>query len=266
MKAVTKEVKKSMTDPLVSVIIPAYRCRETICQAIDSALCQEFDGTLEVIVIDDRSPDDLQDVLLKYREDPRVRVLVNEVNSGAAASRNRGVCEARGYYVAFLDSDDWWTQGKLAAQIRVMRREKVVLCCTGRELMNQDGSPRNHRIPVRREITYRSLLMGNCINCSSVLMRKKVAEEFPMGHDDAHEDYIMWLQILRKYGRAIGIAEPYLKYRVVEGSKSGSKWKSARMTFRVYRYMGYPMPVSALFFCGYACQGVWKHIFRRGRS
>ena len=248
-----------MTNPLVSVVIPAYRCENTIQQAVDSALMQEFPGELEVIIVNDQSPDNLVEVLGRYEEDPRVHILTNETNRGVAYSRNRGVQEARGSYVAFLDSDDWWAPGKLAAQVRVMRNPNVVLCCTGREMMNQDGTPKNHRIPVRKKITYRSLLMGNCINCSSVLMLTEVAREFPMGHDEAHEDYIMWLQILRKYGYAVGIPRDYLKYRVVEGSKSGTKLKSARMTYQVYRYMGYSHPVSAFFFLGYSLQGVWKH-------
>ncbi len=252
-----------MNKPLVSVVIPAYRCEATICQAVDSVLQQIFPGDLEVIIINDKSPDQVMDRLAVYAENPQVRILENEVNRGVAYSRNRGVMEARGEYVAFLDSDDWWAQGKLRAQLTAMEKTGAVLCCTGRELMNQDGTPRNHRIPVQRKITYRSLLTGNCINCSSVLMRTEAARQFPMGHDDAHEDYIMWLQILRKYGTAVGIPKDYLKYRVVEGSKSGSKLHSARMTYQVYRYMGYPHLVCALFFTCYSFQGVWKHYIRR---
>ena len=83
-----------MMEPLVSVIIPAYRCAETIQKAVDSALAQEV--PLEVIVLNDRSPDDLDRVMEQYRDMIQVRYLVNENNMGAAASRNRGVELARG--------------------------------------------------------------------------------------------------------------------------------------------------------------------------
>ena len=74
---------------LVSVIMPAYRCADTIRQAVDSALAQGV--PLEVIVLNDQSPDDLDSVMKQYAEDLRVRYLHNEENLGAAASRNRGV-------------------------------------------------------------------------------------------------------------------------------------------------------------------------------
>lgn len=84
----------------------------------------------------------------------------------------------------------------------------------------------NH--PVREEITYRSLLRHNCINCSSVLVRTQAAREFPMCHEDSHEDYIAWLGILKKYKRAVAVNEPLLKYRLTGSGKSGNKIKSAK--------------------------------------
>lgn len=249
--------RKSMEEITVSVVMPAYNSAATICQAIDSVLIQGV--PLEIIVIDDKSQDNLNQVMKRYGEEPRVRFLHNERNLGVAASRNRGIEAARGEYIAFLDSDDWWEPGKLAAQLTAMKRYNVVLSCTGRELMRADGTSKGKVISVHEKITYRSLLMQNCINCSSVLIRTDVAREFPMEHDDAHEDYIMWLQILRKYRRAVGLPHPYLKYRMAENSKSGNKWKSARMTYQVYRYMGYNPFKSLCFFLSYAVHGVLKY-------
>ena len=253
-------------DKLVSVIMPAYGCARTICQAIDSALSQETD--VEVLVLNDCSPDDLDDVMERYRGIPSVRYIKNEENLGAAETRNRGVSLARGRYVAFLDADDWWEKDKLKKQLACMEKEKVVLCSTGRELVTWDGRLTGRMIGVRRSITYRSLLMHNCINCSSVLMRTDVAREFPMQHEDSHEDYITWLHILKKYGRAAGIDEPLLKYRLTASGKSGSKFKSAGMTYRAYRYAGFHVPAACLLFCCYAGNGVLKYAgaYLRGRK
>ena len=115
-------------------------------------------------------------------------------------------------YIAFLDADDWWEPGKLKEQLKRLEETGYVLCSTGRELMNADGSSTGRTIPVKEKITYRELLKHNSINCSSVILRRDVAREFPMEHDDSHEDYITWLKILRKYGCAAGINKPYLKY------------------------------------------------------
>ena len=80
-----------------------------------------------------------------------------------------------------------------------------------------------------------------------------------MEHEDSHEDYIMWLKILQKYKTACGINEPLLNYRLSNTGKSGSKLKSAKMTFKVYRYMGFGIIKSLICFCSYAVHGVLKY-------
>lgn len=194
---------------------------------------------LELLVIDDCSTDGTKEVLASYEGRKDFYYYRNQTNQGAASSRNRGIREARGRYIAFLDADDWWAEGKLKAQLELLERTGSVLCSTGRELMNPDGTSAGKYIPVKERISYRDLLSHNSINCSSVLVRREAALEYPMEHDDSHEDYLTWLKILKRYGPAAGINRPYLKYRLTEGGKSRNKWKSAVMTYRVYRYMGY---------------------------
>lgn len=247
----------SENEVLVSVIIPAYNCEKYIEKSIDSALVQQV--PLEVIVLNDCATDGTEAVIQKYLDNPAVRYVRNEKNLGVAKTRNRGVCLANGKYVAFLDSDDWWEPGKLEKQLEMIEQEQVVLCSTGRALVNSDGSLMGKIIPVNEKITYRELLKHNCINCSSVLLLRKVALEFPMEHEDSHEDYITWLRILKKYGKACAVNEPLLKYRLSATGKSGSKLKSARMTFKVYRYMGFGLAKSMLCFCSYAVHGLWKY-------
>lgn len=133
------------------------------------------------------------------------------------------------------------------------------MCATARELMNADGALTGRIIPVKEQITYDILLRHNSISCSSVLIRTEVAREFPMKHEDSHEDYIMWLEVLRKYGTASGINEPLLKYRLSSSGKSGNKLKSAWMTFTVYRYMGFSIGKSLACFCSYMVNGIKKY-------
>lgn len=246
-----------MNTPLVSVIMPAYNSGRYIRQAVDSVYRQRV--SLELIVVDDCSDDDTQERLECYRQRPDFCYMRNGSNQGVAASRNRGVSVARGKYVAFLDPDDWWEDGKLEEQVRAMKESGAVLCSSGRELMHPDGSSTGKYIGVKRLVTYRELLKHNSINCSSVLLLSEVAREFPMCYDQSHEDYITWLRILRKYGWARGIDKPYLKCRLSANGKSRDKIKSAGMTFQVYRYMGYSMVESCLFFISYAVHGVWKY-------
>ena len=246
-----------MNKPLVSVIMPVYNGEKYIKQAVESVYEQGV--SLELLVIDDGSTDRTQEVLSAYEGREDFRYIKNKENMGAAGSRNKGVKLAEGTYIAFLDADDWWEKGKLKEQLQRLEESGYVLCSTGRELMKADGSDTGRYIPVREKIRYRDLLKHNCINCSSVLIRREAALEFPMEHDDSHEDYITWLKVLKKYGSAAGINKPLLKYRLSEGGKSRNKLKSAAMTYRVYRYAGYGHVKSCLFFVSYAVHGIQKY-------
>lgn len=251
--------RKKREGPQVSVVMPAYGCADTIERAIRSVL--EQDIPLELIVVDDCSPDQLNQVINQYRgTTPVLRYVRNSENLGASGSRNRGVAMAKGKYVAFLDADDWWTPGKLKKQVEVLERTGGVLCSTGRQLMRPDGSDMGHYIGVPEEITYRMLLHQNVINCSSVLIRREVALEFPMKHEDSHEDYITWLKILQKYEKAWGIDEPMLYYCLSDRGKSGNKLHSAAMTYKVYRYMGFGTLRSCYYFFWYAVHGFLKYL------
>ena len=253
--------------PEVSVIMPAYNAERTIQQAIESVLIQ--DVPLELIVIDDGSSDRTKEIVQSMAKDLETKqkdgkhYIVyhkNQKNSGAAASRNTGTAMARAPWVAFLDSDDWWAAGKLKAQLELLSKTGDVLCCTARNLVNHEGKSLDHIIHVKSRITYRDLLKHNSINCSSVVVRTEVMRAFPMTHEDSHEDYISWLQILKKYGSVCGIDRPYLMYRMSQNSKSGSKLKAAKMTYKVYGYMGYGRLQSAAMFISYAIHGIIKYL------
>ena len=242
---------------LVSVIIPAYNCAKFISKAVDSALAQ--DVPVEIIVVNDCSPDDLDQVMEAYTDQSQVRYLKNETNMGVAWSRNKGIRLSRGAYIAFLDADDCWEADKLKKQLQLMQEKNTVICSTARELMTLDGALTGYIIPVKTEYTFKDLLCQNLINCSSVLIKREVALEFPMHHDDCHEDYLMWLEVLKKYDRGCAVNEPLLKYRIHSTGKSGSKWHSAKLTYRTYRCMGYSHFRSACCFVQYAFHGVKKY-------
>ncbi len=259
-----------MDSKLVSVVMPVHNGEKTIRAAVESAFRQ--DHILELIVVDDCSTDGTQQVLDGFGKDERLVRVRSDVKLGAAGARNRGVSMARGKYVAFLDSDDMWADGKIARQVRLMEIHRYSLCCTGRELLTVDGTRTGRIIGVAQRITYRRLLRHNCVNCSSVLLRRETALKYPMEHEDSHEDYITWLRILRDEGDAAGINEPLLLYRLSSQGKSGSKIRSARMTYMVYRYIGFGRAKALAHFLSYAVNGVFKYtkaaLFskRRGRQ
>ncbi len=246
-----------MSEVLVSVVMPAYNCEKYIGEAIESVLEQRI--PLELIIVEDSSKDRTKEVVSSYLQDERITYIRNEKNAGVAASRNKGIELAKGKYIAFLDADDRWTKDKLERQVTFMEEGDQVLSSTGRELIDENGDSTGKIIGIPEEIGYKDLLKGNVLNTSGVMVLASVAKRYPMGQDHLHEDYIMWLSILKECGKAYGINEPMLQYRVMKGTKSGNKLKSAKMTWGVYRYMGLNIICSIYYFIHYAVRGVLKY-------
>lgn len=252
---------------MITVIIPAYNCEKFIEQALESAVSQRVEADLEILVIDDCSTDATGEKVQQFISRQQagtffkreVSYLKNSTNLGVAETRNTGIRKAKGEYVAFLDGDDWWDSEKLKKQLSLIVEKKGVLVYTGRELMQPSGEPAGKVIFVPTSTDYHSLLRTNCIPCSSVLMKTEVAREFYMCHDELHEDYILWLRVLKKYGKAYGINEPMLKSRLSEGGKSRNKLKSAKMHYGVYKFMGIPTWKAVWLFGCYAWNGVRKY-------
>lgn len=247
---------------MISVIIPTYNCAGYIEQAVKSALLQTIEEEVEVIIIDDASTDNTEETAEQITVNKSKRSLRyhrSEKNLGVAEARNTGIRMARGELLAFLDADDWWDLDKLKKQVELLEKTDAPLVYTGRELMQPDGHPAGKKITVPDMTTYQDLLRTNCIPCSSVLMKTKIAREFYMCHDELHEDYILWLRILKKYGKAYGINEPLLKSRMSAGGKSRNKFKSAKMHYGVYKYMGIPTWKAVWLFLCYAVNGVRKY-------
>jgi teichuronic acid biosynthesis glycosyltransferase TuaG len=246
--------------PIVSVIIPVYNNALYIRKSIDSVLNQSI--AVELIIIDDCSTDNIDKVLDKYKSYNNIIYLKNNLNIGVAASRNLGVDQAKGKYIAFLDSDDWWATDKLEKQIIFMEEKNAVISYTGRRLVTSQDTLTNNIIHVPKQVDYNKLLHHNCIACSSVILLKNIAKEYPMGHDQYHEDYITWLMILKKYGQAYGIDEPLLMYRMSNNGKSRKKLKSARMTYGVYRIIGYSRIKAVYYMFSHLLHATYKYIPR----
>lgn len=249
---------------MVSVIIPLYNAKSYIIDAVTSALKQMY--VKELIVIDDQSTDGSFELIRDWMDANRDRygniemqLLRNSGNLGVAGTRNRGVSLAQGTYVAFLDADDRFAPTKIEKQIRLLEQTGAPLCNTARVLMKADGSLTETIIHTPEKMTLSDLEKTNPINCSSVVVRKDVMTQFPMEHSEIHEDYLTWLRMLHTYEYVVGIDEPLLQYRLSENGKSRNKLKSACMTYRTYRYAGYPVWKACRMFCSYMVNGFRKY-------
>ncbi len=190
--------------PTVSIVIPAYNAGDWIDQAIQSVLGQSYDN-FEIVVVDDGSTDDTSTVVQQYG-DP-VRYVWKE-NGGSASARNRGIAEAQGTYIAFLDADDVWHPAKLARQMDVHEQEaSPAWSYTDVELIDTRSGALIHRKSAVREHpegdVLDQLITGNFIVASTVLVHRRVFDAVGRFDESSlhriSEDWDMWLRIAAQY-------------------------------------------------------------------
>lgn len=244
---------------LISIIMAAYNAEKTIEQAINSVLSQTYPD-FELLVVNDCSTDKtamLAEAIVK--KDDRVRLISNEKNSGVSYTRKHGLEEASGEWVAILDSDDAWAPEKLEKQINLQKKTNADLLFTGSAFMDADGKPIDWYLAAPAEVTYRQLLKQNVLSNSSALVRKELYAKYYAVGDGMHEDFAMWLNILKDGRKAYGVDEPLLIYRIAKSSKSGNKFKAAKMNWNTYRYIGLN-PIEAAYYEGwYMIKNVIKY-------
>ncbi|MBC9073648.1 glycosyltransferase [Thauera sp. CAU 1555] len=216
------------TAPLVSVVIPAYNAEAFVLDAIRSVQAQGY-APLDIVLVDDGSRD--RTVELVRAAAPEVRI-VSQPNAGVAAARNTGLREARGDYICFLDADDGWFPGKLAAQVDYLQRHPDTGLVYHHWLVWEADADGRYRLPAMAapaqpgEIVpalsgwiYTKLLFDCIVHTSTVMIRREIAEA--VGFFDtalvAGEDYDYWLRTSRLC-RIDKLAATYSYYRAVPGS------------------------------------------------
>lgn len=246
--------------PTVSVIIPAWNAEAFIEETLRSAVEQTFKD-MEIIVVDDCSTDRTAEIAERMAAtDPRIRCFRNPQNSGFSKTRNFAIEQARGTYIALLDSDDIWLPEKLERQVELIRRENADLVYCSYGMIDEKGNKSHPDFIVPETTDMEHMLACNVIGCSTVLVRKELLIQFPLGEDNSHEDYAVWLRILSTGCHMVGIRTVLMRYRVLSDSRSGNKWKSAKKRWCIYRRdLGFSRLRSMKYFLRYTVAGLKKY-------
>lgn len=239
--------------------MPAYNSENYITYSINSVISQTYKNW-ELIIVDDGSKDSTMTCIESLATgDNRIKVYKNTKNIGVSETRNKAISLAKGEWIAFLDSDDLWAAEKLDKQIAFSQRHHVDFVFTGARFINAEGRNFRWNMPVPQSVTYSQLLKQNVIMCSSVLVKKKLLIDKKMIGDRIHEDFALWLEILKNDTIAYGINEPLLTYRIYIESKSGNKIKSIIMSYRTYRCIGLSFITSIYYLCNLVKNGMKKY-------
>jgi len=246
--------------PLVTVIMPTYNSMTTVGQSIESVLNQTM-SDLELCIIDDGSFDDTYKIISELaKNDSRIKILRNNGNLGVAAARNKALEISTGKYVAFLDSDDYWEQEKLKKQVALLEKTGGDICFTSYRFINPDGIPLKRApyiVPIKTD--YHGILCENVIGLSTALVRRDALQGIKFDSRWFHEDYVLWLDLLRNGKVAVGLQEVLVTYRT--GGRSSNKLNVAKNRWKIYReHEKLSLILSLYYFSIYAIKGIKKRI------
>lgn len=219
---------------LVSIIMPSYNTAPYIKETIQSVLDQTYTNW-ELIIVDDCSTDNTEEVLATIN-DSRIRYFKNEKNSGAALSRNRALREARGQWIAFLDSDDLWMPEKLEKQINFMKKNGYSFSYTNYEEIDTDGKRTGVKVTGPEKITKTGMFNYCWPGCLTVMFDATKIGLIQIEDIKKNNDYAMWLKISKK-------AECYLLDEVLGQYRRGrvgsvsthSIWTMIGWHYKLYR-------------------------------
>lgn len=221
----------------VSIIMPNYNCEKFLPETLDSVIGQTY-ANWELLIVDDCSTDNSIAVIKSYCDaDERIKLFVNEKNSGAAASRNWALREATGKWIAFLDSDDIWLPCKLEKQLAFMVENDYKFTFTKYRQIDEQSNALGRVVVGPKKISQRKMLYCCCyLGCLTVMYDAEtvglvqIDESIRKRNDDA-----MWLKV-RKTADAYYLDELLAEYRVRKGSISHQgKLDLVKYHYRLYR-------------------------------
>ena len=187
-----------MKEDLVSIIMPSYNCGKYIEETIRSVQAQTYQNW-EIIFMDDCSKDDTIGIGNTMREkDSRIRYFQNKVNSGAAVSRNNALREAKGRWIAFLDSDDIWEPTKLEKQILFMEENGYAFSYTGYQEIDSDSNPTGVFISGPKQVSKQGMYNFCWPGCLTVMYDASKIGLIQIEDIKKNNDYAMWLKVCKK--------------------------------------------------------------------
>lgn len=213
----------------ISVIIPYYNNIKFIFASINSVLNQTYKNLEIILIYDDVNKTDLNLIKKKFKN--KIKYIVNDQNLGPAQSRNKGLKASKGYYIAYLDADDFWKKNKLKKQVKFMEKNNLDLSYTSYQIKN-DNFKIIHKI--KRNYSYNELLKKCDIGLSTVIMKSNLIKLGTFPNLRTQEDYALWLMYLRKGVKIAGLNQVLSIWRNTPNSISKNTFRKVIDAYKVY--------------------------------
>lgn len=245
--------------PLVSIIMPSYNSALTVRESIESVKSQTL-VDWELLITDDNSNDETTSIIEQYQKnDERIKLFVLNSNSGAGVARNNSIENAKGRFIAFLDSDDVWHKNKLEKQIAFMLKHNYALTYTSYQKIDTNSRLGGIVHPPLK-VNYKELLKSNVIGCLTAIFDTELVGKVYMPHIRKRQDMALWLMILKKTDFAWCLNEVLAYYREGHTSLSSNKLKVLSSQWFFYRkYLMLNFVRSAYYFTHYIFRAFFKH-------
>ncbi|MCH5190000.1 MAG: glycosyltransferase family 2 protein [Oscillospiraceae bacterium] len=219
---------------LVSIIMPSYNTAQYISDSIDSVLAQTYENW-ELIIVDDCSTDNTDEVISKYLSDGRIKYFKNGTNSGAAVSRNTALREANGRWIAFLDSDDLWHPEKLEKQLAFMEENGFSFSYTNYFTIDENSNSLNTEVTGPKRISKTGMYNYCWPGCLTVMYDSNVVGLVQSPDIKKNNDYSMWLKVIEKADCYL-LSECLAKYRKRANSISNHGYfKLIKWHYKLFR-------------------------------
>ncbi len=224
-----------MKEDLVSIVTPTYNCGKFITETIESVIEQTYKNW-EMIIVDDCSKDNTQEIVKKYlKNDKRIKYIKFEKNQGAAIARNTAIREAKGRYIAFLDSDDLWSKDKLEKQINFMNKNNYDFTYTNYEEIDENSKLLGIRVTGPKKITKKGMYNYCWPGCLTVMYDAEKIGLIQINDIKKNNDYAMWLKVCKKANCYLLDAN-LARYRKRTGSISSYSYTSLiKWHYKLYR-------------------------------
>ena len=218
----------------LTILVVTYNQEQYVQQCLDSIIGQNVNFDYEIIIGDDCSIDNTEDIVNKYMKiDSRIKFFKLDTNSGAGVARNNSIKNAQGRFLAFCDSDDCWHPEKLEVQLAFMNEHNYEFSYTSYDTCNEDNKIIGY-VKCKKKISYITLLKDNGIGCLTSIYDTARIGKIYMPTIRKRQDWGLWLSVIKKTHYAYGLQKSLAKYRIRENSISANKLSMLKYNYKLY--------------------------------
>ena len=247
---------------LISIIMPYYKKKAFVEEAINSVLRQSYKKFELILIYDDEDLDDYKYISNLSKKDKRIKLFKNKKNLGSGLSRNLGIKHSKGFYLAFLDSDDVWFKDKLKVQLKYMENNKLLASFTAYKIINEKSQVIGFR-KANKTINFSDLINSCDLGLSTVVIKSSIIKKkFYFPNLKTKEDFVFWLNIAKKNIIFYGLSKKLSAWRRLSNSLSSNFFQKILDGYLVYyKYMKYNFFKSIYYLIILSCYYLKKRFY-----